>query len=259
MRLSAAIFGFTCALILIPLSQAAAAPNNPLPADASATSLLQSWGPVIGAFVSFLAALATAIVSYRAVSGTLWQKTNESEIKQLTKKLDEFYGPFLQLAASNKLVSDDLRAKIMPKDQDYRLLIYLLNKPWRDHLTAYEKAVVDELCTNAGELDRLIQRNAGMVDTALLPYLARASAHFRMLQRAYRYELGTDAEPLKPYVYPRPLLPVLELEKQRITSRLDALRRDPNRAHPPMPNLAIPKDLELPKWPDPLGSASGSK
>jgi hypothetical protein len=51
------------------------------------------------------------------------------------------------------------------------------------------------------------------------------------------------------YVYPRQLDGVLLAEQKRLLDRREALRSNPSKAHPPMPDLVISDDLKLPTDP----------
>lgn len=239
-------------------STAAASIQQVIAAADVTTNAIQAWGPVIAAFASFVAAIATAIVSYNAINRTLWQKTNENEAAEITQKLDHFYGPFFLLAEENLIFANELRSRANDPSK-FRLLVSLATRNWQRHLSPFEKGLVAELCKNAETLDNMIHANLGLVNEKLRDYFALASAHYRMLVKAGRGELGNDPTVVEPYVYPRALLPVMKLEESRLKARRQYLREQPTKPPPVIPELQIPEEPEyqLPKnLPDPLGLRS---
>lgn len=119
-------------------------------------------------------------------------------------------------------------------------------------MTATDKALVAEIVRNDAELERLIREKAGLVEPAVLPYLARASAHFRMLQLAHSGSLGDDRSLVTRYRYPWQLDEVLATEVARLQRRRERLRRAPAVAQGPLEPLILAGHLELEAWPSPL-------
>jgi hypothetical protein len=194
---------------------------------------------------------ASMLAGQRNNEAGLWQKANETELKEIQAKLDGFYGPFLQLSSMNGLMAQELRDR-QPDKETYRLLRRVFNKQWLESLSAGDKTIVREICNNALLLESFIKDKAAMVDAKVLPYLSRASAHFRILHLAYNGQLGTDATNFLRYVYPQQLDKVLELEVQRLQRRSDLLRAHPGDSPGLLEPLNIPQELELPEWPSPV-------
>ncbi len=175
----------------------------------------------------------------------LWQKANETELRDIQAKLDGFYIPFQLLSEANFQFASDLRSR---QGGEYRLLLKLFDKEWREQLSVGNKKLVEIVCTNADALRKLILSKSGLVDDKLLPYLSRTSAHFRMLHLAFKNELGDEPERFKEYVYPRQLDGAIELEIARLRRRMEQLRANPGSRPPPLEALVIPPGLELPEW-----------
>jgi len=148
----------------------------------------------------------------------------------------------------NSLLARELRDRQPDKDT-YRLLRSVFNKQWLESLSDGDKTIVREICNNASLLETFIKDKAAMVDAKVLPYLFRASAHFRMLHLAYDGELGTDPKNFLRYVYPQQLDKVLALEVERLQRRGNLLRAHPGDSPGPLEPLNIPAELELPAWP----------
>ncbi|HHL4083185.1 hypothetical protein [Burkholderia sola] len=215
-------------------------------------------GPIISGALAFLGAYWGLRIATKNASDTLqsaqrnneavlWQKANEVELRDIQIKLDEFYIPFQLKSDVNLQFAQDLKSR---QGEDYRLLVKLFDREWCDSLAAGDRKLVEIVSNNADELRRLIEEKSGLVDDALLPYLSRASAHFRILNLAYRRVLGDDPGPFKSYVYPRELDGVLSLEIDRLRMRIGRLRSNPSVCPPPQEALRIPSDLELKKCGD---------
>jgi len=188
--------------------------------------------------------------SQRASDAALWQRANEDELRDIQSKLDSFFFPYMQLAQANNQFAQDIRSR-QPDPQTYRMLMKLFDKFWLVALPEGDKKLVQLVCANAEVLERFTADRAGILDTQLLPYLSRASAHFRILQLAHRGELGGDPSRFERYVYPQQLEGVLRLEIERLQRRIEMLRLSPGGRPPLMEPLVIPDELKLPPWVDP--------
>lgn len=193
---------------------------------------------------------ASILAAQRNNEASLWQKANETELKDIQAKLDGFYGPFLQLSGMNGLLAREFRDRQPDKDT-FRMLRGVFNKQWLTSLSEGDKTVVREICNNASLLETLLKDKAAMVDAKVLPYLFRVSAHFRILHLAYNGELGTDPTNFLRYVYPQQLDKVLELEVVRLQRRSELLRANPSNSPGLLEPLNIPPELHLPDWPSP--------
>jgi hypothetical protein len=194
---------------------------------------------------------AVTSVSRQTSEAAIWQKANEGELEDIQAKLDGFYMPFSLLAEANRLLAADVKSR---QGTGYRLLIQLFDKGWRETLSAGDRELVKLICDNAEELRALIVAKSGLVDGLVLEYLSRASVHFRILQRAFKNELGEDPKLFNKYVYPRQLDGVLQLEIDRLKARADELRSSPGVRLAPAAPLVIPPDLKLPAWEEPAQS-----
>jgi hypothetical protein len=221
--------------------------------------------PVVGAIISGILAFAGVMLGLRfgarntemqiraaqtTSDAALWQRANEDELRDIQSKLDSFFFPFVQLSEANRQFAQDIRSR-QPDPGTYRLLMKLFDKMWLVSLPDGDKKLVELVCENAEVLERFIADRAGILDAQLLPYLSRASAHFRILQLAHRGELGSDASRFDKYVYPQQLEGVLGLEIERLRQRIEILRASPGSRPPAIEPLVIPSDLKLEDWVDP--------
>jgi hypothetical protein len=185
----------------------------------------------------------------------IWQKANETELRDIQAKLDEFYIPFQLQSRANHQFAQDIRSR---QDEGYRMLVKLFDVQWRNGLPPGDAKLVEIVCKNAEELRALIASKSGLVDDKILPYLSRVSAHFRILHLAYESQLGNDATRFMQYVYPRELDPVLGLEIARLKDRIEQLRSNPGAPPPTLKTLEIPPNLKLTEWVDPDGRMGGT-
>jgi len=234
----------------------------PVELKSPAGGLVRDLGPTIISFLSVLTALIalflgqrsndkTIAAAQRSTETTLWQKANETELRDIEDQLGEFYLPFIQMSEANSLLAQELKSR-QPDRDTYRLLIKVFDQRWLDRLSQGDRTIVREVCENAGKLEAFIRDHTKMVDGEVLPYLSRASAHFRILYLAHRRELGTDSTHFESYVYPRQLDKVLKIAVDRLKGRCDLLRSNPYTAPEPMRPLIIPEEFKLPAWPPPF-------
>lgn len=209
---------------------------------------------IVALVVSYFVNKRTLETARANTEATAWQKANETEVTAIQARLDGFFGPYRQMSGINRLLSRDLRAR--QADERFLLIEKLFDRAWRTGLPAGEKALVAEIAANAKTLREFLAEHAGMVDAAVLPYLSRASAHYRMLELAFEEKLGEDPAPfVARYVFPAQIDEVLRLEVERLERRLAALRAAPFGPPPKAELLVLPAELGLKDWPNPPRAA----
>lgn len=177
------------------------------------------------------------------------QKASEAELKEIREKLDTFYGPYMQ-RSENRLLALKLRDR-QPDRVTFRTLLNLLDPAWFAGLAKADQTIVSEIVNNGIELRNLIREKSGAVDPAVLPYLARAGAHFTMLKLAKEGALANDPKRFERYVYPGQLDKVLAMDMARMQLHGETLLADPAKRHGPLTPLVIPPELALAPWPEP--------
>ncbi len=216
---------------------------EPGPGPAWWTVLVPIVGPLVSGLIAFegvrrglrineVNTARTVENAFRTSEASNWQKANEAEFGELREKVEGFFGPYIQLSEFNLLLARDLKSRQSDPD-DFRLLTALFDEGWRAGLSAGDAEIVHQIRDNGERLEGLIMDKAGLVDALVLPYLTRASAHFRIFRLAYDRELGTDPAPFERYVYPRALDAVLDLEERRLNTRMTALRAAPTKEPAP--------------------------
>ena len=202
-------------------------------------------------FLTYMSTRRTLAANTKNTAAALWQKSNEVELKDIQDQIGNFYEVFLQTAAMSQLLSRELKSRQV-KPASFALLRALLDTNWRANLSIADRTIVDEICANGEQLEKLILSRKVPIEPQLQPYFARAAAHFRILKLASSGSLGHDAEHFGLYIFPYQIRNVIELELKRLRSRQMTLRSNPASAPPAMPELVIPsdRDHQLPAWPD---------
>lgn len=200
-------------------------------------------GPMLSGIASAIASAIVALIGVRMAlrntEATLYQKSNEAEVKELQARLNEFYGPFNQISRENELVSREFRDRHKRDDTNFRTLIALLDEQWRTSLDKSDKALLDRMIQNGTDLRKLIRDKSGLVDVKIVPILAKAAAHFSMLEMASKGELENRPARFDTYVYPRELDAAITREIDRLNSRIQSLLNEPGKNHPPIPPLTL--------------------
>lgn len=78
-----------------------------------------------------------------------------------------------------------------------------------------------------------------MSDTQIVPILAKAAAHFSVLEMAANGQLENKPERFSSYVYPRELDVAINKEITRLNTRISELLNDPGLKHLPMKALQL--------------------
>ena len=192
----------------------------------------------------------TIDAALRTSEAAINQKASEAELKEIQGKLDTFYGPYMQRSEENRLLALELRAR-QPDPATFRTLLKLLDPAWFAGLSKSDQTIVNEIVNNGTELRNLVREKSGAVEPAVLPYLARAGAHFTMLKLAKEGALANDPQRFERYVYPGQLDKVLAMDMVRMKVRGETLQADPAKRHGPLTPLIIPPELALASWPEP--------
>lgn len=151
-------------------------------------------------------------------SRILKSKLRDDELKEINSKLNEFYGPFIQLKEKNKILYE-LFTK--DKDDDFKTLVSLLNE---EKFNGNDKKLLNEIIEIDKNLEILIVEKGGYIENSKLRELfAKASAHFNIMNQAYNGTLSGEVERFKEYIYPRELDNEIKNEVNRLNCRIKEL------------------------------------
>lgn len=192
---------------------------------------LQDLGPVIisaiALIVSFFLTKKTLNVQKEQTQKTLdAQKDVEARIL-ISKKLDEFYGPLLQLRKKSNLLYTKFSEKHRSLNNEFATLTYLLSGKEFD---GNDKVLVEEIIKLGEESERLIHSKAGLIDDSDLRQnvIPRATTHFLILRLAYKGILKGESERFVDLTFPHELDDKLEKRKKELETQLSNLNKKVN-------------------------------
>ena len=189
---------------------------------------IQDLGPVIisavALIVSYFLTKKTLEVQKEQTQKTLdAQKDTEARLI-ISKKLDEFYGPILQLRKKSNLLYHKFSEKHRASDPNFATLTYLLEgKTFQGN----DKKLLDEIINLGKECETLIHAKAGLIDDTELrqTLIPRATTHFLILRLAAIGALSGDAEHFKDLTFPKELDEKLEARKKQLETDLENLNK----------------------------------
>jgi hypothetical protein len=189
--------------------------------------------------VGIFSLIVTAFISVKALNRnsqltrrSIEEKGHEEERKSIREKLDQFYGPFMQLREVSKhlyevftaRIPNDVKAKYKDGDGRYRTLIALTRGYAFDGMP---KALLEEIVKIGADSEKLILEKVGLVDDpALQKLLGRATAHYRILRLASDSGklVGGGAE-FDAYTFPYELDTQIPQKMEQLNKRLEQLRK----------------------------------
>jgi hypothetical protein len=165
--------------------------------------------------------------------------------KELAKKLNEFYGPFMQ----NLKKSTSLYRALTSDRGNFRLLDCLLDEEIfeRQSFNENDKTLIKEIVDLGIEQQGLIKSKGGLIDDYVLLFnysnlksslnieenrkdlekvglIAQANSHYRILELAYNKKLFGDVKRFEDYRFPRSLPDEVERRIKELQTELDSLR-----------------------------------
>ncbi|MBZ4040947.1 MULTISPECIES: hypothetical protein [Flavobacterium] len=180
------------------------------------------WLTIFTTVSPIIIGLVALLLSYFQMVKTLNAKKEDEERAEIRKKLDEFYGPILQLRMKSNLLYQKFNEEYRAVDSNFSTLIYLLNS----HVFSGNNKILLEEIIKIGELtEKLIHEKAGLIDDTNLRtiVLPRATTHFLLIRLAYAGALTGDLDRFKTLTFPKDLDLLLEKKKKELEERLKKL------------------------------------
>ncbi len=157
-------------------------------------------------------------VTMRQREYELIQKAHEEERKEIYRKLNSFYGPLSHLLTTNGILYRQFKRN---KPEEYSLLISLLNK---ETFVGNDEALVKEIFKVNAKVQELVLSQSGLVDSPVLSeMLARATAHYSLIQLAQNGDLQGDTQNYLQHMYPYELIDLVQEEAKKLKARLKTL------------------------------------
>ncbi|MBK8489228.1 MAG: hypothetical protein IPL48_15750 [Bacteroidetes bacterium] len=189
---------------------------------------LQELGPVIisalALFLSYFLTKKTLNVQKEQTQRTLDAQKDVEARLLIRKKLDEFYGPLLQLRKKSNLLYKKFIDRHRVENENFSTLTYLLKG---GVFLGNDKILLEEIISLGEESEKLIHSKAGLIDDTYLrqTLIPRATTHYLLLRLAYKGALTGDAEQFKDLSFPKELDDKLETRKKQLEIELENLNK----------------------------------
>ena len=179
-----------------------------------------SW--VFSVLGPILVGLAGLWIGYRQYKKTLEARLKELERNEIYKKLNEFYGPLLQLRKRSNLLYAQFKNTLVSENPNFNTVAYLLEEKT---LTSNQKAILTEILNIGKACEDLIDNKAGLIDDEVLrtDTIPNFMVHLLIIRLAYTGGLVGEASEFKKYSFPTELDEKLNGKIESLGSRLTEL------------------------------------
>lgn len=168
--------------------------------------------------------IVAVVIAYRQFTKGLEAEKRKEKRQEIQRKLDEFYGPFLQLRLKSNLLYERFSKKYRENDPQFSTLAYLLDGYI---FTGNEETLLKEIISIGKECEKLIHSKAGLIDDSKLrvEVIPRATTHYLILKLAFEGALTGDTEEFRNLTFPRELDGLLEKRKKELEVDLQVLNK----------------------------------
>lgn len=189
---------------------------------------IQDLGPVI---VSVIALGVSLYLTKRTLAAQekntrmTFDAQKETEARQeIYKKLNNFYGPLLQLRQESNQLYKKFSEKYRNADPDFATLTYLLKGFQFD---GNDKILLEEILNLGQKCENVIHENSGLIDDVELRnvLIPRAVNHFLLLRLAYKGVIRGEVDKYRDLTFPRELDSKLEERKKQLETDLQNLNK----------------------------------
>lgn len=185
---------------------------------------MQDW--IIGLGPSLVAIIAIWVTYQQWLKGFRHSKSKD-ERDEIYKRLNEFYGPIMQLRKKSFYIYKIYKEKYVAIDPDFSTLTYLLSGKT---FSGNDDILLKEVIKIGHQCEKLIQKKAGLIDDSKLSsdLLPRAITHYKILNLAYSGHLQGEVEKYKQHTFPTELDEHLERRIAELQGRLATLNSGEN-------------------------------
>ncbi len=161
------------------------------------------WGTIISSSGAVLVGVLAIWFSYRQFKKTLDAKKEEERRQDTYQKLNEFYGPLLQLRKKSNLLYEKFRAYYISSNPNFSTLTYLL--AGNTISDGNQKVLLDEIIKLGEACEKLIHEKSGLIDDDILrnTTIPKVTTHFLILRLAYKNALQGDVGQYQDLIFPR--------------------------------------------------------
>lgn len=189
-------------------------------------NILVSLGPIIIGILSIVLSYSYNRKLFGYNEKALYQKSLEDEKKEIYKKLNDFYGPFLQLRRKSALLYDQFaksqKEKLLAEGRRFRTLPALLEgQTFKDN----DAILLKEIIAINKQLEDLIVNKAGLIDDNELrnEIIPRFNAHVLLIRLAAEGQLKDSNNSFDHLTFPNELDGKVEAKIKSLSQSLQDL------------------------------------
>lgn len=194
------------------------------------TSVVESafdWGKFLISMGPVLVGILAIVFTNVQTNKNLNSKKVEEKRQEIYKKLNDFYGPLLQLRKKSNRLYQKFSESHKTTNNQFRTLTYLLDG---NTFRGNDETLLKEIIDIGEQCEKLIQEKSGLIDDSHLrtEVLPKATTHFLILRLAYNGALKGDSAKYKDLTFPSDLDNLLEKRKSELEAELRELNKPMN-------------------------------
>lgn len=182
---------------------------------------ITDWLPSI---VAIIAIVFSYLQFRRSVNSTIKAKAIEDERKEIYAKLNEFYGPLMQLRRQSELLYRKFSGKYKLTDPNFRTVNYLLDG---HKFTDTESEILNEIIRIGKQCEDLIISKSGLIDDNELglKVIPKYTRHALILRLAKEGKITGNPEDFEDCTFPREFDKLLSNRVESLQKRLEQLNQ----------------------------------
>lgn len=178
--------------------------------------------------IQLISTIGSLLIGLSGIGATVYinlkvikQNNREDEKKEIYKKLNDFYGPFIQLRNKSHELYQIFRNNNKGNSPTLKLLLS------GQKLTDNDKTILQEIIQIGEKCEDLILNKAGLVDDDVFrqDILPRAATHFFIIRMAYNELLKGETDRFLEYKFPNELDEWLEGKTEELKGKLRVLNK----------------------------------
>lgn len=171
-----------------------------------------------------LVGLGSVLFSYLIFKKTLKAEQRKEKRDDIRKKLDEFYGPFLQLRKKSDILYDRFQKKYRDEDPHFSTLRYLMSGRVFE---GNDKKLLEEIIIIGKKCEELIHSKAGLIDDENLRknVLPKLTTHFLILRLAFEGTLEKQSNRFDELTFPKEVVGLIEIRFNELERELEELSK----------------------------------
>ncbi len=187
-----------------------------------ADAAITDWSNIIASAGAVLVGIVAIFVGYLQSERSYREKKLEEKRALISKKLDDFYGPLIQLREKSNKLYEKFRKKYYDKDPNFATLTYILDG---FEFEENDKILLKEIIDIGGKCETLIHEKAGLIDDKELRdvLMPRATTHFLLMRLAFSKALSGRSGEFRDLTFPRDLDKKLKERKEALEKEMQAL------------------------------------